>query len=128
LATKVLGKTSFLELAHGEPLVEIGKAIDRIVDDVFDRGMGEKKPKERKVLIEIVLVPGGEDLPGYVTAFVNVDGKIPKTVTHGTLLKQAIGNGGQQQLLWQEDSPENPDQPTLPFVEKARAKAAGGEE
>ena len=32
----------------------------------------------------------------------------------------------QQTLIWQEDSPENPDQASLPFVEEARKKAEPG--
>ena len=107
---KTLELSTLKDLAGGQVEATINAALRAAIADVEDRG-SDKKP--RKVVIELVFTK----LTNSSSAFsvgCKATTKIPAYVTDNTIGHVSFESGAPR-LKFSPDSPENPDQQTLPI-------------
>jgi hypothetical protein len=98
------------ELDGGISRAIIDAALVAMIKDLDDRGRDEKA---RSVVITLTAV----NKQGIVAIDVQAQAKLPpyrSNLTASALRQEKTSAGMQTNLYFQEDNPENPDQPTLP--------------
>lgn len=105
------------ELGNGYAGKQIDEALNRIIDDAYDRGH-DLQP--RTVNITVVLKKVGK---GEYQAYTTVETKVPKRhcpETNSRILERK--SDGQMVLAFQPDNAENADQPSFFDDEEAEAE------
>jgi hypothetical protein len=106
---KKLSLETLGDLDHGAAGAIINREIAIAVDDTDDRG---DDGLSRKVVILLTLK---KQKNGLVHTKVETTAQVPKRATNETVSALRRQADGKSTILFQEDSPDNPEQETLPF-------------